>query len=358
MPQAPARRATSESSDVAKLVRLHHRRRGWAWVAIGSVIGLAVYAGIDVNLSDDVSGTAGTLSLIPVFVLLALAVAGLIVVIVDTSRIHRADAAVRASAKGSVSHYPLYAHAHRYPPRHRGSWVFVIVMLVAMTGITVFLLPAEVNSWAYVVGAENQDTFNPASYGQVCSGLPRSGGCHTVTEGYLSRSGADVTWDSQVPLGQPFSVRDPLWAWGRGRTLISGDGSAIANIVAGLFFGGAALLLLYVLVVIVRDTSSNQRISVPAGAGPGGVRRTSHPDRGGHGSGVSRRARHGRGRRLSSDKAPLTAGNVRKGLPFWRQRSSLRLSLGAVVMRGVLASIPGVGAGIMRGVLVVAPMFR
>ena len=45
MPQAPARRATSESSDVAKLVRLHHRRRGWAWVAIGSVIGLVVYVG-------------------------------------------------------------------------------------------------------------------------------------------------------------------------------------------------------------------------------------------------------------------------------------------------------------------------
>jgi hypothetical protein len=33
-----------------------------------------------------------------------------------------------------------------------------------------------------------------------------------VTEGYLSRSGADVTWGSQVPLARPFSVRDPLWA--------------------------------------------------------------------------------------------------------------------------------------------------
>jgi hypothetical protein len=49
--------------------------------------------------------------------LLVLVLAGLVVVIVDTSRIHRADAAVRVSAKGSVSHYPLYAHAHRYPPR-------------------------------------------------------------------------------------------------------------------------------------------------------------------------------------------------------------------------------------------------
>ena len=298
MPQAPAQRATSESSDVAKLVRLHHRRRGWAWVAIGSVTGLVAYVGIDVNLFENLTGTAETLSVIPVFVLLALVLAGLGFVIVDTSRIHRADAAVRVSAKGSVLHYPLYAHAHRYPPRHRGSWVFAIFMLVAMTCITVFILPAEVNSWAYAVGAENQDTFNPVSYGQACNHVPR-GGCHTVTEGYLSKSGADVTWGSQVPLGQPFRVRDPLWAWGSGRNLTSGDGSAIPNIVAGLFFDGVTLLLLYALVVIVRDTASrrSQLMSVPAGADPGGVSRTHHPARGHHGSGVRRPARRGRGRR-------------------------------------------------------------
>jgi hypothetical protein len=267
MPQAPARQDSSESSDVAKLVRLHHRRRGWAWVAISSVIGLVVYVGIGVNLFDNLTGTAETISVIPVFVLLALVLVGLVVVIVDTSRIHRADAAVRVSAKGSVSHYPLYAHAHRYPPRHRSSWVFAIFMLVAMTGITVAILPAEVNSWAYVVGAENQDTFNPVSYGQACS----KGGCHTVTEGYLSKSGADVTWSSQVPLSQPFSVRDPLWSWGTGRNLTSGDGSAIAMIVVGLFFDGVTFLLLYALVVIVRHTPSrrSRRMPVPTGANPG-----------------------------------------------------------------------------------------
>jgi Mn2+/Fe2+ NRAMP family transporter len=76
MPQAPARRAASESSDVANLVRLHHRRRGWAWVAIGSAIGLAVFVGIDVNLFQNLTGSAETLSVIPVFVLLALVLAG------------------------------------------------------------------------------------------------------------------------------------------------------------------------------------------------------------------------------------------------------------------------------------------
>jgi hypothetical protein len=269
-------------------------------VALGSVIGLAVFVGLDVNLFENLTGTAETLSVIPVFVLLALVLAGLVVVIVDTSRIHHADAAVRVSAKDGVSHYPLYAHAHRYPPRHHGSWVFAILMLAAMTGITVFLLPAEVNAWGYVAGAEHQDSFNPASYAQACGGgVGRGVSCHTVTEGYLSRSGADVTWGSQVPLGQPFSVHDPLWAWGGGRTLTSGDGAAIPTIVAGLFFDGVTLLLVYILVVIVRGTPSRpgQRGPVPAGAAPGGVRRTQHPDRGHHGSGVRRPARRGRGRR-------------------------------------------------------------
>jgi hypothetical protein len=300
MPQAPARGATSKSSDVAQLVRLHHRRRGWAWVALGSVIGLAVYAGIDVNQFDNLTGTSEILSAIPVFVLLALVLAGLIVVIVDTSRIQRADAAARMSAKGSVSHHPLYAHAHRYPPHHHGSWVFVIVMLVAMTGITAALLPAQVNSWAYVFGAENQETFNPVSYSQACSHLGRGGGgCHIVTNGYLSASDADVTWGSQVPLGRPFSARAPLWDWGRGRTLISGEGSAIANIIGGLFFDGVTLLLLYILAVIARDTPSrkDERIPVPVGAHPGGVRQMHPPDRGHHGSGARHPARRRRGGR-------------------------------------------------------------
>ena len=292
MPPAPARRDTSESSNVAALVRLHHRRRGWAWVAIGGVIGLAVYVGVDINLFENLTGTAETLSLIPVFALLALVLAGLVVVIADTSRIRRADAAVRVSAKGSVSHYPVYAHAHRYPPRHHGSWVFAIAMLVAMTGIAVFILPAEVNSWAYVVGAEHQDTFNPVSYSQFCVPAARRGGCHVVTEGYLSKSGANVTWGSQVPLGQPIRVGDPLWAWGSGRTLISADSSAIETIIAGLFFDGVALALVYALVVIVRHTPGpGQRKSVPAGAAPGPVRRTEHPNRAHQESGARRRGR-------------------------------------------------------------------
>ena len=280
-------------SDAAKLVILHHRRRGWAWVATGSMIGLAVYAGLDRNLFTRLTGPTETLSAITALLLLALALVGLVVAIIDSSRIHRADATAGVSAKDSVSHYPLYAYAYRYPPRHLGSWLACIFMLVAMAGITAYILPAEINSWAYAVGAENQGTFNPVSYSH-CPNM-RPAGCHVVTEGFLTNSDADVSWGSLVPLGKPFIVREPVWAWGTGRTLINADSSAVPNIVAGLFFDAVVLLLLYVLVVIVRETSPRRRqlTSVRAAGTSGGH----HPDRSHHPSSPRRRAHGGQGKR-------------------------------------------------------------
>ncbi len=108
---------------------------------------------------------------------------------------------------------------------------------------------------AYLAGAENRDTFNPVSYGQSCG----KGGCHTVTEGFLSGSGADVTWDGQAPLGQPFTVREPLWAWGTGRNLITGNGPAIAMLVVGLFFNAFTILLVLALAGGVRHMQSRRR---------------------------------------------------------------------------------------------------
>jgi hypothetical protein len=171
--------------------------------------------------------------------------------------------------------------------------VFAICVLVAMTGFAVALLPAQVNSWGYALGVEHQDTFNPESYAQTCTAYHYRG-CRIVTEGYLSSSGAHAAWGGQVPLGQPFSVRDPLWAWGTGRTLTSGDGSAIPSIIAGLFFDGVALLLVYILVVIARH---NRKTAEPARAPPVAVHQPPHPNRGHHGSGAHHPPRRKRGRR-------------------------------------------------------------
>lgn len=299
MPHEPAQLQTRESSDVGTLITLHHRRRGWAWVCTGSVIGLAVYTAISANLFNSLTGTAETLSVIPVVALLALALVGLVDVIVDTARIHRADTTAQLTAKGSTSHHPLYAHAYRWPPRHPASWVAAIFMLVAMTCITAYILPQEVNAWGYVVGAEHQDTFNPVSYATTCTTVGRGFRCNSVTVGYMSRTGASVIWGPQVPLGQPFRVRDPLWVWGTGRNLIAGDSSAIPTIVASLFFDGVALLLLYVLVVLLRDTSPRRSrpTSMPAGPDPGAGQGAHHAERGHHADGTRPRARRSRGSR-------------------------------------------------------------
>ena len=88
------------------IVRLHHRRCGWTWVAVCSLIGLVVYVAVGAHLFDNLSGTSELLSMIPGFVLLALVLTGLIVAIVDTVRLRRADAAVRATARANVSHCP------------------------------------------------------------------------------------------------------------------------------------------------------------------------------------------------------------------------------------------------------------
>jgi hypothetical protein len=251
------------NGDVDRIVRLHHRRRGWAWVGFGSLIGLVAYVIIGVALFANLTGTAATVSVVPLFVLLVLMVVGLITALVDTVRLRGFGAEARRSARESVSHYPVYGHAHGYPPRHHLSWIAALLMLLAMAGVTVIFLPEEVNSIAYVAGLESQDTFHPLDYTQDCG----RGGCTTVTEGFLSNSGANVTWGSQVPLDQSFPVRVPVWDWGTGRTLSDGDGGAIAGIVIGLVFNVFTVLLLFALIVIPRTMRSLRRQTGTAIAG-------------------------------------------------------------------------------------------
>jgi hypothetical protein len=251
-----------KSGVVDRIVTLHHRRRGWAWVGFGSLIGLVAYFVLGAALFDNLTGTAETVSLVPIFILLALMLVGLITALVDTVRLRRFDQEARREAKARVDHHPLYAHAHRYPPRHRGSWVFALVMLVAMTGLTVIFLPGEVNGVAYLAGVESHDTFNPVNYAQACS----KGSCSTVTEGFLSRSGAEVTWDAQVPLGQSFPVRVPVWNWGIGHSLISSDGRAIAGLVLGLVFDAFTAFMLFGFFVLMRTMRKLRKPLSPAAA--------------------------------------------------------------------------------------------
>jgi hypothetical protein len=92
-------------------------------------------------------------------------------------------------------------------------------------------------------------TFVPLSYHQTCSG--RSG-CDYYTEGTLhTHPTMNATWPHQVPLGQPFPVRRPVWnGWGSS-DLMDGT-SAAQSMFSVLFYDLPTVLVLIWLVRVVR----------------------------------------------------------------------------------------------------------
>ena len=264
---------------MAATVRLLHRRRGWLWTLVGSAVAWVVTLGLLGSLDPNASGAAVAVPAIFVLLLTVVFVVALVACVVDTVRLHRLDPQVRSRAEGHVAHHPVRAHAYRYPPRHRFSWVFCWVFMVILVGVGVAVLPGFVNGVAYLAGAEDSATFVPVSYGQQCG---RSG-CWTITNGYLESGGAaagavggapagsfaggaSVTWPTQVPLGQPFTVRAPLMDWGFGSQLIDGDGAAIGYIIAGVFLDGAAVLVLFAAYHLARNWLRHRRRVAVSGA--------------------------------------------------------------------------------------------
>lgn len=241
-------------------MRLLHRRRGWLWAAVVSIVALLVAAGLLGSLAPNATGGAGVAVASVLILLLAItAVVALVASIADTVRLHRLDRGVRARAAARTSHHPVRAHAYRYPPRHRWTRVFNWLMMVILLGVGVVTLPALVDGVAYLAGAENTATFLPTSYGQNCG----RGGCTTVTDGYLGTDGgsAAATWPHKVPLGQSFTVREPVWDWGFGSVLIDGDGSAAAFIVAGILIDGFSGFILFAFYKVVRQWVRRRRQS-------------------------------------------------------------------------------------------------
>jgi hypothetical protein len=230
--------------DVASTVRLLHRRRGWTWAAVVSVISLIVGAGLLGSLAPNASGAGLGVASVFILLLAILAVLAVVAAVADTVRLHRLDAGLRARASARTQHHPVTAHPVRYPPRHRVSWVFGWIMMLVLLGLGVAALPGLVDGVAYVAGAEHTAEFYPMSDRQACG----RGGCKIVTDGYIGHgtaSGTPATWPAAVQLGQPFPVRRPLWDWGFGSELINGDGAAAGSIVAGVLFDGASVLILF-----------------------------------------------------------------------------------------------------------------
>jgi hypothetical protein len=216
---------------VAAIVRLLHRRRGWAWTLGASLVAFVAFVAILTSLWPNATGEPGVISGFIIILLLALAVVALTAVITDTVRLRRREPSIRAHATSRTSYHPAAAHPFRTPVRHRTSYVLGWVALAGFPLLTVVILPDQVNAVAYVAGAGSTVTFLPQSYQRVCS---RS--CDNWTDGVLQTNPpVSATWPNQVPLGQPFSVRQPVWnGWGSPDLM---NGGASAGAIAGSLFG-------------------------------------------------------------------------------------------------------------------------
>ncbi|MGH3193353.1 MAG: hypothetical protein ACRDOL_40100 [Streptosporangiaceae bacterium] len=190
---------------------------------------------VGVTFFVSLTGTRAVVSVVPLFVLLGLVLAALIVVLVDTVRLRRLDAVVREYGPDGA----LAAALRGRPGRRRAGLVRRWVAAGCLALVAVVYLPRQVDAVAYLAGAGHLDTFLPVSYSQVCGKV----GCSTVTDGILEDDGAAVTWPGQVPLDRSFSVRAPVWAAGPGSDLIPSAGTAVDRLILGLLFEVLAAIM-------------------------------------------------------------------------------------------------------------------
>ena len=240
--------------DVAATVRLLHRRHGWGWTAITSFIAFALAYGASSSAQSQGTPPPFWWSVM-VIVLGGLTVVGLAAAAVDTALLRRRPPAIRAQAVPLAAHHPSRPHAHHYPPRHRITWALRWVGMLLILVVAVVSVPGVVDGAAYLAGAGNRVTFNPVSYQTSCDQY----GCQTSTNGILETGGAsagtgvDATWPKVVPLGRPFQVREPVWRWGLGVSLIDSDGIAVAALLVSLLVEGLGVLVLVFLVKLARN---------------------------------------------------------------------------------------------------------
>jgi len=247
---------------LAATVRLLHRRHGWSVTAFWGFMAFLLSYGAYLNAVNETGSDTGSGPSIMRGVILAaavLTVVALTVVAVDSRQLRRQPAELRAQAAAATAHHPVRAHAHRYPPRHRLSWVFAWLGMVLILFVTVVCVPGVVDGIGYLAGAGRSGTFVPQSYDQVCGYRT---GCSTVTDGILENPGGAstaTTWPAQVPLGQSFKVREPVWSWGAGGSLIDSDGTAVAAIIVSLLLDGFAVLILVWFVRLARNWLRHHR---------------------------------------------------------------------------------------------------
>jgi hypothetical protein len=249
----------ADDHAVAATARLLHRRRGWSWVLASSLVALLALVAIRASLWAGATGALAVLTDITPILLLAVAVVAVIMVITDTGRIRRRPAAVGTAAASRTSHHPVVHHPFRTPVHDLASHVFVWFILSIVLIVTALSLPDQVNAYAYVAGAGRSVTFLPQSYSLSCHAGRRGGGCSIATNGVLETDPpVRAAWNGQVPLGQRFQVRQPVWTGLTTPTLMNGD-MAATGIGGGLIFDLATACVIAGLVHMVRRARRRRR---------------------------------------------------------------------------------------------------
>jgi hypothetical protein len=261
-PLPPDTADTDADPRVAATIRLLHRRRGWAWTTVASLVLFLVAAGVTgaLNPGPAPRGAGVAVGTGFILVLAVLTVVGLVAVVADTVRLHRAHPEVREQARQQTSHHPVIAHPHRYPPRHRVSWVLGWLSMLMWLLYAIYFLPKLVDGIGYVAGVGGTATFTPTSYGQSCG---RS--CTTITNGTLDiGGGVSATWPDRAALDQPFQVRVPVWnAWGPPWELIDGPAAA-GDIVGGVLSDGIGVFVLFCVGAVALERRVWMRRQLPS----------------------------------------------------------------------------------------------
>jgi hypothetical protein len=244
---------------VAATARLLHRRRGWSWVLASSLAALLALVALTAGLWGGATGALAVVNDAALILLLAVAVVAVIMVITDTGRLRRRHETVRTAAASRTSHHPVAHHPFRGPVHDLPSHIFVWCILGIVLVVTALSLPDQVNAYAYVAGAGKSVTFMPQSYSVSCHAGRGGGGCSTATNGVLETDPpVSVAWNGQVPLGQPFRVRQPVWVAFTTPTLMNA-GTAADGILGGLIFDVAAACVIAGFVHMARRARHRRR---------------------------------------------------------------------------------------------------
>ena len=254
---SPAQPDRAADPELAAIVRLLHRRQGWARAAVTGFLAFLLGAGAFSSASSQGTPPPSWFGDI-VIGLGALTIACIIAALADTVLLRRRPPQLRAQAGPLAAHHPRRRRAHHYPPRHRLSWAVRWAGMLLILVVAVVSVPAVVDGVAYLAGAEKTVTFDPVAHVTSCAAR---GGCEQDTDGILQTGGAgtEATWPGVVPVGQPFQVREPAWRWGLGEALINSRWIAVGAICIGLLIEGAAVLVIVSLTRLIRNWLRHRR---------------------------------------------------------------------------------------------------